>query len=599
MPEFMLQILRRFRGWWICALAFVSAVALYLFLFNYPSASGKMVIWFAIFVGLVLLIRKSFTVVDKRIKQVSFVFALLFSLFTIIGDALHRTLSLSEYCYSFSAILKCCFFVTGFAILYYTLLLLLLDLVMKLDFSNRVKEFACFTDNHRSFLLVWAVIFLCWIPYFLVYYPGLFSYDSVLQIKQATGEWPITAHHPLIHTGIIAACMKFGEIFGSLEVGTATYSILQMLAMSAIFAFVIRYLTKIRVRYVIRLLILLYFALFPINALYSITMWKDVLFGGITLALFILLFETLRSPETLFASKRHLIILSVFIVLFCLFRNNALYALVLFTPVIFIVCRKYWRSLAAVSLACIVVVGAFNITAFSILKIPQGSIVESLSVPLQQLARTVRDHPYELTEQEKTAINEILPIDQVGAAYSARLSDPVKNLFNKEAFSANKGKYISLWAKLFVKHPKTYVESFLCNNYGYWYPDVDFITSANGFTGDLEVPFQPRSLLPIQPQSIEKYNRELLPVIPVFSMLYSIGFMVWILIISVGIFILKRQKRLIVPFVLLGTLWLTNLASPVFAEYRYMFGIVISAPVALALALGTPRREPDAEGKPL
>ena len=38
---------------------------------------------------------------------------------------------------------------------------------------------------------------------------------------------------------------------------------------------------------------------------------------------------------------------------------------------------------------------------------------------------------------------------------------------------------------------------------------------------------------------------------------------------------------------LLAGLWLTTLASPVYCEYRYMYGFVVCVPLFMGLALGT------------
>ena len=43
-------------------------------------------------------------------------------------------------------------------------------------------------------------------------------------------------------------------------------------------------------------------------------------------------------------------------------------------------------------------------------------------------------------------------------------------------------------------------------------------------------------------------------------------------------------------FVVLFALWLTTLASPVYCEYRYIYGLIICVPLYLALAVMLPCR---------
>ena len=63
-------------------------------------------------------------------------------------------------------------------------------------------------------------------------------------------------------------------------------------------------------------------------------------------------------------------------------------------------------------------------------------------------------------------------VENVWEDYNPILSDPVKFNFNNEYFSENKSEFISIWLKLFVKYPKDYIEAFISNSYGYYYPEV-------------------------------------------------------------------------------------------------------------------------------
>ena len=145
----------------------------------------------------------------------------------------------------------------GYLILIYGIIS---KIFIKLDNAEFIKgKLKFFTCNKRSFLLTWAIIFIAWIPYFLNYYPGVISPDSISQICQGLGIYNMTSHHPIFHTFLISIAMNIGKIIGNYNVGVAIYSLTQMVVVSGIFAFAIYYMAKrnIDIRY--RFLTLLFY----------------------------------------------------------------------------------------------------------------------------------------------------------------------------------------------------------------------------------------------------------------------------------------------------------------------------------------------------
>ena len=136
-------------------------------------------------------------------------------------------------------------------------------------------------NDKKSFWINIILIFIAWFPYFLRYFPGLLTADSCAQMAQAIGLAELSNHHPIFHTGLITLFVNIGRgIFGNINMGVATYIIFQMIMMAVMFAIVMQYLSKKKVPITIRIIILLYYMFYPVNALFSVTMWKDILFAG-------------------------------------------------------------------------------------------------------------------------------------------------------------------------------------------------------------------------------------------------------------------------------------------------------------------------------
>ena len=202
---------------------------------------------------------------------------------------------------------------------------------------------------------------------------------------------------------------------------------------------------------------------------------------------------------------------------------------------------------------------------------------------MQQIARTVSDHEGTLTSKEKNEISKFFIDDNIGKIYNPTLSDPVKSNFDDEYFEENKIDFIKLWIGLFFKHPLTYAESFLCNSYGYWYPEASNWVVARGITASEIVDGL---------YTDKKIDSELLKIfnfyverrdIQIVSMVCSIGFAFWLMLISLTYCIYIKRYNLIIVFIPMLALWLTNLASPVFCEFRYIYSLFTCLPILLSL----------------
>ena len=191
------------------------------------------------------------------------------------------------------------------------------------------------------FLVSWIVIFVCWLPYFFTNYPGVIMADSIVIIKQALGINPLTTHHPLAYTGLIWLCLTIGEaIFGGYVEGIAIYTIVQMLFMSAAFAYMLSWMARRRIPLPALLVILVALSLLSVFSLHAVCFWKDGIYACFMLLLALRLFDGIAEPERLgqplFLARLALLGLAV-----CLARTNGIFAMVL-----------VWPKTLSMSLAC-------------------------------------------------------------------------------------------------------------------------------------------------------------------------------------------------------------------------------------------------------
>ncbi len=549
------------------------------------SFTGNSVFWIIFFVLTYWLLQKIAKITNKRLKVCSILLAFLLATFEVVGSTIDNYLDLSGIIGSQITIIKSAIKWIGYAILFYGVIANIFKKLEEKEFLKGTTKW--FTDNKRTFLWVWGLIFIAWIPYFLNYYPGVVTVDSMSQICQSLGIHGISNHHPILHTFFISIFMNIGKAFGNYNLGVAIYSIVQMLVTSSIFSFTIYYMAKRKIDIKFRILTLLFYAFYPVNGLYSITMWKDIPFAVAMLIFTIMMTEIAINKEHFMKSKCKNALFIISMILVILFRNNGLYVAILTIPCLFIFARKYYKKLLVISCIVLATYAIWKGPVFSIFNIGEGSPREALSIPLQQFARITKYHGDTLTDDERWRIYKYLPTNDLAEVYTPRISDLVKNNFSNEAFAEDKIGLVKLYVKLALKYPRATIEAFLCNNYGYWYPEaIHWVVAREIFetTREEEMALDLKATPIKNIESLEKWDslldrRDL----PINSMLYSIGFVFWLVLISLVYTIYKKQYNLLIIYIPLAILWLTTIASPVFGEFRYIYSMFTCLPLLIGI----------------
>jgi hypothetical protein len=209
---------------------------------------------------------------------------------------------------------------------------------------------------------------------------------------------------------------------------------------------------------------------------------------------------------------------------------------------------------------------------------------------LQQVARIYIKKYDKLTPYEKKTIQKYFneDNDKIKDYYNPLVSDNVKDHFNIDTYKEKKLPFIALWIKLIFKYPITSTEAFLYNNHGYWYPRAQNWVISYGIietekewqltNGPTEKPLISPVFINKVWESIDSRQR---PIIPMF---YSIGFITWIILILLSYTIYKKETKTFLAYTPIILVFANCLFSPVWAEFRYYYPIVICLPVILAIS---------------
>lgn len=544
-----------------------------------------------------ILFHKTLRRENTRAWKTAYPLGLLFSAFLTVGAQVSAT---GNFNFQNGALYGA---VLSFSLVFCALLTLLWNLLDRLNArgARRAKLCGgfCFEKLRHKRLVAWLLLIACWLPVWLAVFPGLFCYDAHMQWQQVVNE-AISAHHPPLHTLLLGGIIELvHRLTGSYNAGIAVFIFLQMLVVTGCFAFTLSRMARWGVSRGLLLFAAAYFALFPVIPMFGLCSSKDTLFTAFTLLFLVLLIDLLRRPKAFFSSPGKIARLIAAAFLMNAFRNNAVYALLPFLLLCLILLKRYRVKLSLVLAAAVVLTAAYTGPFFDLLQIGSGNVREMLCVPMQQLARVYRDNPDSLNEPEKQTLLRYLP-EQAMTLYQPQWADPVKNHFNGDAFSKNKGEFIRLWVQVGLKNPGIYINSFLENTLYAWYPDsiidgynknasADNVLYPPGKTSYMEYRVEAPGTLDSKFPSLYRFYEGIakdtaIYQIPVVSMLFSVGFHFWILLTCIFYAIHRNRKAALLPALFMLLLCLTVLLGPMILT-RYFLILFFALPLNLAFLL--------------
>lgn len=536
--------------------------------------------WF-IFLVLVLFFCKT-DINNKIMKKENIFLSILFSFVIIFGSIVNELkyntkVDIFRIFFTFKNFI----YIVGI----FNLLYIVLTNVMPKLYSYSIKKGkSIFKSKKFMFIICFLIIMLCWMPYFLSFYPGNLSPDSISELKTVINNFANASdHHPIIHILFIAIPYKivFG-ITNNMTISVAAVTLTQMFIMSLIFSSLIVFLHNRKVNDKILFVILVYYAILPMHGYYSVVMWKDVIFSGLLLLLtmeLVKIIEKQKNNKLNFKQLISFIIVSIFCVFF---RNNAIYMYFLLAISTFIFFRKYYKIFIS---AFVIVFGVYYTIkgpVFEALNITKSSSSEYIGMPLQQIGRMAYKD-VKFTKKEKETLNKLMPLKEMKKAYNPIISDGIKfnSYYNSNVFDENKGEYLKLWLGLIKKYPSIALEAYSISTLGYWYPGVSYGSVCYGIVeNDYGLKNDPKLGNQVQYFLFDIEKRG----VPILNIEWSIGLCFWLILVFAILTVKKLGKKALYIYVPVFGIWLTMMAaSPVYAEFRYVYGAFTCLPLLMLI----------------
>lgn len=452
-------------------------------------------------------------------------------------------------------------------------------------------------DTDRShagmvFFLVFGTVALIDFAYLLLaLYPGVLTTDSFSTMRQILGIDGYDNVMPFWHTVMVECIVSPGlRLFGDINKAIALFHGVQILFMAASFGYVIMTLYQMGLPGILLVAVFGIYGLLPHNIVYSVTLWKDIPFACAAVLLVTALYRILKGIGS--HSWMDWLLLLLGAIGFSLWRTNGWYAFVALTVLMVPLAGKEHKRLVILMLVVVVLCGALIGPVLDAWEVEGTNFVEAFGIPMQQIARVLHNGRA-LSDGDMEMLRQLFLVERTAEVYDPLTVDPVKFLtfrYDQVPYLMdNLGDYIKLYLRIGAQYPADYWQAWVDQTCGYWNAGYKFWTyTLKMGENDLGI-YQTPGGNPVA-RVFEAWFRYVEKP-QIFQCFTSIGLHVWALAACAIVNGLKKRKEglLTVPIlVLIVGLWL---GTPVFAEFRYAYPMILTMPMILAATVFEPKEK--------
>jgi hypothetical protein len=443
-----------------------------------------------------------------------------------------------------------------------------------------------------------AAILLAWLPYLLTYAPGSVLGDSLGSLGMKPGHW--SNHHPVLFSLILKSFAHLGVVLGDINYGIFAFTCFQSIVMAAAFAYFIVWLVREGVPTWWAVAAWAYFAFVPIFPIYAINLQKDPLFSLSVAALSFFLYAVVKSKGAILQTRKGITVFLVLSFLVIFLKNNGMYVFVGTTVALALIYRRALRTFYIGALALLVAAVLIQGPGYAKLHIGKDSFVESVGVPLQQLAYVLSTNG-SVTPSQREFLGRLLPADEWATTYSPAIVDKLKKSphFSQSYLNRHRPRFLLTWAEVGVRNPAAYLKAYCLETFGFWkigvsstygYADTYVHNNALGIRAtDLFAQLTGTSIKPMLDATRGSNGR---------GGYVSTGLVVWVVFLATAIVAFRRRWDLLLVAVPCILMWLTiMIATPVAFSLRYVFALPLCLPgimlLPFAVSSALPAAAPD------
>lgn len=287
-----------------------------------------------------------------------------------------------------------------------------------------------------------------------IFYPGVMTYDSFNQLNQIIDN-DFVRGHPVIHT-------LFEYILYKPFKSVAMISIAQIIVFSSIWTYICNYLRKIvnnKKFFIFQIFLTIIFSINPMNALFTISLWKDILYSYLLLLLSFLLFRLFYEKDI---TNKKIIIFSLLLALIPNIRYNGIsvfLGILVIVLLLFIIKKVNYKKIL---LFLIISIGVFNL-----LKIPEKVILKDNAMEIgtgtfyhKELQLLGHYHINdELDFLDVAHLRHYINMDELIGRFNPYWTDNVAyTTVDKELYNKNHSEVLDVLLRTSINNPKSFIK---------------------------------------------------------------------------------------------------------------------------------------------
>lgn len=481
----------------------------------------------------------------------------------------------------------------GYAMTIYCLGLLLYGGIENANKAVKGKTWLTIFDA-KPLLRVSAMLLLLWLPHLLLKYPSGINIDSLDAIDFSLGIQEKN-YNPIAYVAVLGTFFRFGMWLGEPNMGLFLFNVGIFLLLAFAVAEGYALLADIKATGWSKTIYLLFFSFSPFVTGYIGNCIKDMPYISFMLIFLVQIGRWMLFPEMFWKNKRQIAVAGIAGYGMAIFRNNGLYILIIMLVLMLVVELRRNGNKKIIKMMCLLLAAILPLLTNSTVKKLMDdngnySIRENFSLPFQQTARLILEHPELISDEEKAVIDKVLDYDEAAIKYNPIISDPVKSLYREECTAKDRAEYISLWFKQFFRAPVTYLEAVAAQNYFLFYPE------ASNYYYYYSCPFYDftrgeKSIAHIGSPSYlsdvlgwyYQYFFVMLHELPVLYTINNMSSYNILLLILLCFAITKKDRVILLMIPALVTLFGIPLGPCIWGHPRYVFPVIYSMPLLLGV----------------
>lgn len=428
---------------------------------------------------------------------------------------------------------------------------------------------AAFFDKHKKDIILFLIPFICLLLLFLTYFPGIIPYDGNFQWQQVQSGI-ITNAHPFFSTYFMLILSKIWN--------NPKIVILFQIFIYSLFWSIICNKTRNEKNYKLQIIYSIIISFIPIIGLYSITIWKDILYSYYLCFLGFIVYDIAVKKDFKEVSKLEYSIIGLLLFLVFSYRHNGMIvAFLYFVFLYLIIILKNKKNHKKIKNSCLILI-TFIVCSI-IVAIPKNIYLSKSSklnnTKNKESALSTLDTyttwifgiyvKNDMVEKEDLQfLNKVIPIDYWKTRYNGYFINDTfdPDRIDKEFVVKNNHQYHNLFLKYATKYPYMVLKHYsmsdallfsinsMDKSYVYVYPFDDWTY----------LKFNVRSKLPLA----EKVYNKVISVSfknPI-KYLYQPGLILYICLI-ISIFISKKFKHKKIYYIILPMVFNTMSLTPI------------------------------------